>query len=121
MQVMIVDDSRTFLASLEGVLTRLGHAVEKAASGEEAITRLKGGLKPRVVITDFNMGEMDGIAFIKQAKTLPGMAFTPMILLTTESQQAKRDQARAAGAAGWLVKPVAPDALAQVLNQLVPA
>ena len=121
MLVLIVDDSPTLLASMEGVLTRYGHAVEKAGSGEEALAKLKGGLKPRLGITDLNMGGMNGIEFIRQAKTVSGMAFTPMIMLTTESQQTKRDEAKKAGAAGWLVKPVSPDSLQQVVNQLVPA
>ena len=121
MLVMIIDDSPTMLASMEGMLTRLGHSVEKAASAEEALQKLKSGVKPRLVITDLNMGEINGIEFIRTAKRLPGCAFTPMLMLTTESQQSKRDEAKAAGAAGWLVKPVAADALAQVVNQLVPA
>ena len=121
MLVMIVDDSPTLLASMEGVLTRLGHSVEKAPSAEDALQKLKGGMKPRLIITDLNMGAMNGIDFIKSAKALPLCAFTPMLMLTTESQQSKRDEAKAAGAAGWLVKPVAADALAQVVKQLVPA
>ena len=120
MLVMIIDDSPTLLASMEGVLTRLGHTVEKAASAEAALERLKGGVKPRLIITDLNMDGMNGIELIRQAKTIPACRFTPMLMLTTESQQAKRDEAKAAGAAGWLVKPVAPDALAQVVKQLIP-
>ncbi|KQT47356.1 two-component system sensor histidine kinase/response regulator [Aureimonas sp. Leaf454] len=121
MMVMLVDDSPTLLASMESVLKRAGHEVVKSLSAEEALTKLKGGAKPRLVITDLNMGGMNGIDFIRTAKKVPGLAFTPMLMLTTESQQEKRVQAKAAGAAGWLVKPVPADSLLGVIKQLVPA
>ncbi|SKA31504.1 response regulator [Consotaella salsifontis] len=121
MMVMLVDDSPTLLASMESVLRRAGHDVVKSLSAEEALSKLKAGTKPRLVITDLNMGGMNGIDFIRQAKKVSGMAFTPMLMLTTESQQARRAEAKAAGAAGWLVKPVAADALIGVVKQLVPA
>ncbi|WP_294642710.1 response regulator [uncultured Aureimonas sp.] len=121
MMVMLVDDSPTLLASMESVLKRAGHDVVKSLSAEEALAKLSGGTKPRLVITDLNMGGMNGIDFIRTAKKVPGMAFTPMLMLTTESQQEKRAQAKAAGAAGWLVKPVPADSLLGVIKQLVPA
>jgi two-component system chemotaxis response regulator CheY len=121
MKILIIDDSPTMLASVEGMLSRGGHDVETALSAEDALGKLKAGSKPRLIITDLNMGTMNGIEFIRAAKKLPACVFTPMILLTTESQDEKRQEARAAGAAGWLVKPVTPDALLGVVKQLVPA
>lgn len=118
--IMIVDDSPTMLMSLEGVLSKSGFAVAKAGSGEEAYKLLQGGLKPSLVITDLNMGAMNGIELIRSVRGLPGFRFTPMLMLTTESQQDKRAEAKSAGATGWLVKPVEPDALIGVIKQVVP-
>ncbi|MBF0335900.1 MAG: response regulator [Alphaproteobacteria bacterium] len=118
--IMIVDDSPTMLMSLEGVLTKQGFGVVKAASGEQALATLTAGTKPALLITDLNMGAMNGIELIRKARQLPGFRFVPMLMLTTESQQDKRAEAKAAGATGWLVKPVAPDALLGVIKQVVP-
>ena len=118
--IMIVDDSPTMLMSIEGILSKAGLGVVKAASGEEAVTTLQGGTKPNLLITDLNMGAMDGIELIRRVRKLPGLQFIPILMLTTESQQEKRNEAKSAGATGWIVKPVDPDALLKVIRQLVP-
>lgn len=118
--VLIVDDSKTILMSLTAMLTKAGYTVESAADGLEALGKLQAGLRPNVVITDLNMPKMDGITFIRESRKLAALRFTPILMLTTESVQNKRDQAKSAGATGWLVKPVQPDALLGVLKQLVP-
>jgi two-component system chemotaxis response regulator CheY len=104
--IMLVDDSTTILLSMSTILTKAGYAVEKAGNAEEGMTKLKGGVKPDLLITDLNMPGMNGIEFIKEVRKLPNHRFMPILFLTTESQQAKRDEAKAAGASGWLVKPV---------------
>jgi len=118
--IMIIDDSATMLLSLHGILSKAGFTVAQAHSGEEAVATLKAGLRPAMVITDFNMGAMNGIEVVRQVRRLPGLQFTPLVLLTTESQRDRRDEARSAGATGWLVKPVQAEALLQVVRQLVP-
>ncbi|MDH2308740.1 response regulator [Methylobacterium brachiatum] len=118
--IMIVDDSPTMLMSIEGILSKAGLGVVKAASGEEAVTTLQGGTKPNLLITDLNMGAMNGIELIRRVRKLPGLQFIPILMLTTESQQDKRNEAKSAGATGWIVKPVGPDALLKVIRQLVP-
>ncbi len=104
--ILCVDDSTTVLLSLTAILSKAGYAAEKALSGDEALGKLKIGLKPDLIITDLNMPGMNGIEFIKQVRLLPNLRFVPILFLTTESQQAKRAEAKAAGASGWLVKPV---------------
>jgi len=84
------------------------------------VSVLKGGLKPDLVITDFHMGAMDGIELVRQVRKMASLRFIPVLMVTTESQQAKRMEAKAAGATGWLVKPVQPEALLQVIRQVVP-
>jgi two-component system chemotaxis response regulator CheY len=119
-KILIVDDSPTILMSLRGMLERAGHAVTDAANGEAAVSVLQGGLKPDLVITDFHMGAMDGIELVREVRKIASLRFIPVLMVTTESQQAKRMEAKAAGATGWLVKPVQPEALLQVIKQVVP-
>jgi two-component system chemotaxis response regulator CheY len=119
-KILIVDDSPTILMSMQGILERAGHSVSKAASAEQAVALLQGGLKPDLVITDLHMGEMNGIELVRQVRKMAGLQFVPVLLVTTESQQDKRVDAKAAGATGWLVKPVQSDALLQVIKQVVP-
>jgi two-component system chemotaxis response regulator CheY len=119
-KILIVDDSPTILMSMRGMLERAGHAVTDAANGEAAVSVLKSGLKPDLVITDLHMGAMDGIALVREVRKMASLRFIPVLMVTTESQQAKRMEAKAAGATGWLVKPVQPEALLQVIKQVVP-
>lgn len=119
-KIMIVDDSQTVLMSMEGILSKAGLDVSKAPSAEEALVVLKGGRKPDMVITDLNMNEMNGIQLIREIRKIPGYQFLPIVMLTTESQQTKRDEAKSAGATGWMVKPVQPDNMLQIIKQLVP-
>ncbi|BEV00183.1 response regulator [Novosphingobium olei] len=118
--VMIVDDSPTILMSMEAILTRAGYGVLKADSGENALRALQGGGKPNLVITDLNMAAMSGIDLIRNLRQLPQTRFTPIIMLTTESSLDKRQEARSAGATGWIVKPVQPTDLLAVVKQMVP-
>jgi two-component system chemotaxis response regulator CheY len=118
--VMLVDDSPTMLASMASVLSQAGQAVEKAASAEEALAKLKAAPPLRAMITDYHMPGMNGAALVREMRKLPAYLFLPILVLTTESEQTRRDEARAAGATGWLVKPVAPDKLMEVLRQVAP-
>jgi two-component system chemotaxis response regulator CheY len=85
-----------------------------------ALSALKGGTKPNLIITDLHMGAMNGIDLIREARKIPALRFVPILMLTTESQAAKRQEAKAAGASGWLVKPVDGAGLLAVLEQLLP-
>lgn len=118
-KILLVDDSKTMLMSMEGVLKRAGYEVASSVSGEDAVTKI-GSFMPDLMITDLNMPGMDGISLIKKAKSMASMRFKPILMLTTESQQAKRDEAKAAGATGWLVKPVQPNDLTAVVRQVLP-
>ena len=116
--VFLVDDSATMLMSLKGTLEMSGFKVDTAGDGQAALDRLKTGLKPDLIITDINMPRMDGIQLIREARKL--LRFTPILALTTESQQGKRDEAKKNGATGWLVKPVGGSDLVKVIRQVVP-
>ena len=116
--VFLVDDSATMLMSLKGTLEMSGFKVDTAGDGQAALDRLKTGLKPDLIITDINMPRMDGIQLISEARKL--LRFTPILALTTESQQGKRDEAKKNGATGWLVKPVGGSDLVKVIKQVLP-
>ncbi|GAB6042830.1 response regulator [Endothiovibrio diazotrophicus] len=118
--ILIVDDSSTILMSLGGILGKAGFQVETAGSGVAAIDRLNTGLKPQLIITDINMPRMDGIELIRNVRRMGAFRFLPILVLTTESQQKKRDEAKAAGATGWLVKPVGGSELLPVIKQVLP-
>lgn len=117
--ILLVDDSTTLLMSMQAILTRSGYAVETATSGDAALKKL-ATLKPNLLISDLNMPGMDGITLIKEVKKNPAFRFLPVLMMTTESQQSKRMEARSAGATGWLVKPVNPDDLLAILKKLLP-
>jgi two-component system, chemotaxis family, chemotaxis protein CheY len=118
--VLLVDDSATMLMSLKAILSKAGYAVETAGHGKEALDKLGKGVKPQLIISDVNMPQMDGITFAREARKVPGMRFVPILMLTTESEQTKRAEAKSAGATGWLVKPVAPAQLLGVIKQVLP-
>ncbi|MBF0097870.1 MAG: response regulator [Magnetococcales bacterium] len=118
--IMIVDDSATILMSMEGILKKAGYLVEKAARADEALKKLQGGVRPDLIITDLNMPGMTGIEMIREIRKIAAFKFKPILMLTTESQEAKRMEAKSAGATGWLVKPVKPEDLLAVVKQVVP-
>lgn len=118
--VLLVDDSATMLMSLKTILLKYKFAVMTAADGQAALDKINNGLKPSVIITDVNMPIMDGITFAREARKVPGLRFTPILMLTTESEQRKRMEAKSAGATGWLVKPVGPEQLLGVIKQVLP-
>lgn len=118
--ILVVDDSATMVMSLKASLEMAGFKVETAGDGVQALTKLKSGVKPDLIITDINMPNMGGMDFIRNARALPGLRFTPILALTTESQQGKRDEAKKLGATGWLVKPVGGTDLVKVIKQVLP-
>lgn len=117
--IMLVDDSATILLSISNILTKAGYAVEKAGNGQEALTKFKANAKIDLLITDLNMPGMNGIELIKEIRQLAGYKFMPILFLTTESQQAKRAEAKAAGASGWLVKPATADELLNTIKLVI--
>ena len=118
--ILVLDDSATMVMSLSHILKGAGYDVETGMNGREGIVKLNDGIKPAVILTDLNMPELDGIGFIKEARKIASTRFTPIIVLTTESGGRKRDEARAAGASGWLTKPAEPNQLLSVVKQLCP-
>lgn len=116
--VLVVDDSATMRRSVTMSLELGGYQVESAADGAQALAKLQAGLRPDLVLTDIVMPHMNGVELIREARKL--LRFTPILALTTESQQGKRDEAKKIGATGWLVKPVGGTELVKVIKQVLP-
>jgi two-component system chemotaxis response regulator CheY len=119
-KIFVVDDSATMLMSVRSALEMSGFTVETAGDGAEALGKFQGGTRADLIITDINMPNMGGLDLIKNVRALPAFRFTPILTLTTESESAKRDQAKKLGATGWLVKPVSGNDLVKVVKQVLP-
>ncbi len=120
--ILVVDDSTTLRASVQFALTAEGYKVAEAKDGKDGLTVLQNirsqGDQVSMIISDINMPNMDGITFIKEVKKTP-FKFTPILVLTTESQETKKMEGKDAGATGWLVKPFKSAQLLQVVKKLV--
>ena len=114
--IFLVDDSATILLSISSILQKAGYAIEKAGNGEEALKKFNAGVKVDLLMTDLNMPGMNGIELIQKVRTLPAYKFMPILFLTTESQQSKKAEAKAAGASGWIVKPATADELINTIK-----
>ena len=120
MKILVVDDSITMVMSLKTTLTMNGFDVETAGNGQQALDKLKAGCKPNLIVTDINMPVMGGLELIPKLRALPGFKFIPILTLTTESDAAKRDEGKRAGATGWIVKPCSGDDLVRVIKKVLP-
>ena len=118
LRVLTVDDSRTILAMLHHTLSNAGFEVLQAEDGKQGLDMLKSQ-DVDVVITDINMPVMDGIEFIRHVRATGQHQSLPILILTTETSQDKRDQGKAAGGTGWIVKPFDPDKLISVIHRVV--
>lgn len=118
MRVLTVDDSRTILAMLHHTLSNAGFEVLQAEDGRQGLDVLRDE-NVDLVITDINMPVMDGIEFIRNVRTSGRHNSLPILILTTETSQDKRDQGRAAGGTGWIAKPFDPEKLISVIHRVV--
>ena len=116
--VLTVDDSRTMRDMLMLALGDAGFTVVQAVDGVHGREVLDSMDQPDVIITDINMPRMDGFGFIEGVRASDRHRATPILVLTTESDQSKKEKARAAGATGWIVKPFAPDKLIDAVRRV---
>lgn len=116
--ILAVDDSNSMRQMVSFTLKQAGHDVTEAADGVEALELAKKS-SFNLVISDVNMPKMDGLTLIKHLRTLPSYKFTPLLMLTTESGSDKKQEGKAAGATGWIVKPFNPDQLLSTVNRVL--
>jgi two-component system chemotaxis response regulator CheY len=118
--IMVVDDSISIRQIVGIALKQAGYDVIEGVDGKDALAKLTGQ-KVNLIISDVNMPNMDGISFVRELKTRPAYKFTPVLMLTTESQEEKKEQGKAAGARAWMVKPFKPEALLAAVQKLTMA
>ncbi|HXV20443.1 MAG TPA: response regulator [Desulfuromonadales bacterium] len=117
-KIMTVDDSPTIRQMLAMALKGAGYEVVEAEHGKDALSKLETE-QVSMLITDLNMPQMNGIELIRSVRQSPGLRFLPIIMLTTETQEAKRQEGKAAGASGWIVKPFKPEQLLKVVQMVM--
>ncbi len=113
-----MDDSASMRQMVAFTLKGAGYDVVEACDGVDALGKAKAR-KVDLVITDLNMPNKDGIALIKELRALPDYKFTPILMLTTESGDNKKQAGKAAGATGWIVKPFNPDQLLKTVGKVL--
>ena len=119
--IVVIDDSPTVRTSVEFAIKELGYPIEHAENGVDALQKIKAikgkGEDTVLLICDINMPQMDGITFIKEFRK--DDKFTPIVVLTTESEDEKIKEGKEAGAAGWIVKPFQPADLVNIVQRFL--
>jgi two-component system chemotaxis response regulator CheY len=117
-KILTVDDSASVRQMVRAVLTVAGYGVMEAKDGREALGAARGE-QANMVITDLNMPVMDGLTFIRELRKLPAYSGVPIVFLSTESDASFKQEAKAAGATGWITKPFSQDQLLSVVKKLI--
>lgn len=118
-KILIVDDSNSMRQMVSFTLRQGGFDVIEAEHGQDALNKLAAATVD-MIITDLNMPVMDGITLIQNVRKIPAMKLKPILMLTTEGLATKKEEGRAAGATGWIVKPFDPEKLLQTVAKVLP-
>lgn len=118
--ILVVDDSKAILSIIRTVLDVAGYEVLTAADGVEGLSLLKSGRQVDIIVTDLNMPNMDGIEFIWETRKLPDHVFTPICMLTTESEQSKLVDGESISIDAWIKKPIQPVHVLNIVSKIVP-
>lgn len=117
-KILTVDDSKVIRDLVKAVLIENGHEVVTANDGVEGLSATRNE-KFDMILSDINMPNMTGISMVSKIRRLEGYEYTPIIMLTTESSDFKKEKAKKTGATGWLQKPFDPERLMKAVNKLV--
>lgn len=117
--VIFVDDSETALASTRMVTDTMPIEVKQYLSAVDALNDIRSGVSPDLIITDMNMPVMNGFEFLQQLRTIPATMRTPVLMLTTETRDELKQQGKALGLTGWIVKPFNPAQLKQAIARVL--
>ncbi|MCX6073798.1 MAG: response regulator [Campylobacterales bacterium] len=117
--VIFVDDSETALASTRMVTDTMPITVKQYLSATDALRDIKEGMTPDLIITDMNMPVMNGFEFLQALRTVPSTIRTPVLMLTTETRDELKQQGKAFGLTGWIVKPFNPAQLKQAIARVL--
>ncbi|MFH1135612.1 MAG: response regulator [Pseudomonadota bacterium] len=116
--ILIVDDAVSMRGLVGMTLRNAGYGVVEASDGRDALAKISGQ-KVNMVVTDFNMPNMNGIELILALKADPRFKFLPIVMLTTESEDSKKKQGQMAGAKAWIVKPFKPEIMLNVVKKII--
>jgi two-component system chemotaxis response regulator CheY len=116
--ILVVDDSASVRQVVGLTLRGAGYDVVEGVDGRDGLTKLDGR-KIHLIVSDVNMPNMDGITFVREVRKLPAYRFTPIMMLTTESDESKKREGQAAGAKAWVVKPFQPPQMLAAVSKLV--
>ncbi|MBF0608622.1 MAG: response regulator [Candidatus Magnetobacterium sp. LHC-1] len=117
--IMIADDSPSIRQLVKMTLTEAGYDVVEACDGEEALGRI-GESHVHMALVDLNMPKIDGLDVIRGIRANPKHKFIPIVMVTTESSVSKRQEGRACGATGWIIKPFKQEQLLAIIKKLIP-
>ncbi|MEH6690899.1 MAG: response regulator [Pseudorhizobium pelagicum] len=116
--ILTVDDSASIRLTTRVALSNAGYTVTEAVDGKDGLAKLDAG-QFDIIVTDLNMPNMDGLTMIRELRKLPAHTGVPVIFLTTESDAEIKQQAKAAGATGWLTKPFDPESLVKIVRKVL--
>jgi len=119
-KILTVDDSASIRQMVSFTLKQAGYEVVEAEDGQDGLNKAKSE-SVDLIITDLNMPNMNGIELIRNLRQVGNYKFTPILMLTTESDDAKKSDGKQAGATGWIVKPFNPEQLLKVIARVLPA
>lgn len=119
-RILIVDDSASVRQVQSFVLSSAGYQVVEAVDGADALIKL-GGSPVHLVLTDLHMPNLDGVGLIRAIRSSAAHRLTPVVMITTESRESRKQEGRDAGATGWIVKPFTPDQLLAVVRRVMGA
>jgi two-component system chemotaxis response regulator CheY len=116
--ILTVDDSASIRLTTRVALSNAGYTVTEAVDGVDGIAKLQSG-QFDLIVTDLNMPNMDGLTMIRELRKIPSCMGVPVIFLTTESDQELKQEAKSAGATGWLTKPFDPESLVKIVRKVL--
>ncbi len=116
--ILAVDDSASIRQMVAFTLKSSGYEVVEAVDGMDGLEKAKSKTF-NLILSDQNMPRMDGLTLIKTLRGMPQYKTVPILMLTTESSDAMKQQGRAAGATGWLVKPFDPQKLIEIVKKVI--
>jgi len=117
--VVFVDDSETALASTRMVTDTMPIDVKQYTQAQDALAEIQAGTVPDLIVTDLNMPVMNGFEFLQELRKLPSTQRTPVLMLTTETKAELKQQGKALGLTGWIVKPFNPAQLKQAITRVL--
>ncbi len=118
-KILIVDDSDNMRILVKSTIEGAGHDIIEAVDGLDGLAKAKANEDLKLIISDFNMPQMDGIAMTKALRQIPSMQSVPVLMLTTEASQSLKDMGKEAGVLAWVTKPFQPDRLVSVVSKIL--